>query len=129
MSYTDFFKSLGRYFKSIRRIKDYISFDLLFPETWIVEKNDEIEIVETDSESGKVTSFVVVYNNENIEKVEKFIDTTIKKNIEMEEKKRLFNDKVNELRNLFEKSKIENLRGIKFDMEPIIELNQVTDES
>jgi len=123
MIYKEFFMSLDSYFKSVRRIKDYISFDLFLPDTWIVEDEKNIEIVKTDSESGKVTSLVVKYNDENLIKIENYIDKTIKNNLELEEKKKLFNDKVHELRGLFEKSDIENLRSMKFNIDPVIELS------
>lgn len=123
MIYKEFFMSLETYFRSVRRIKDYISFDLYFPDSWVIENRENIEIVKTDSDSGKVTSLVIEYNNENLNIIEKYIENIIKTNLELEEKKKLFNDKVHELRGLFENSDIENLRSMKFNIDPVIELS------
>jgi len=123
MIYKEFFMSLETYFRSVRRIKDYISFDLYFPDSWVIENRENIEVVKTDSDSGKVTSLVIEYNNENLNIIEKYIENIIKTNLELEEKKKLFNDKVHELRGLFENSNIENLRSMKFNIDPVIELS------
>lgn len=123
MIYKEFFSSLDNYFRSVRRIKDYISFDLYFPETWVIEERKNIEIVKTDSDSGKVTSLVIKYSDENLILIEEYIQNIIKTNLELEEKKKLFNDKVHELRGLFENSNLENLRSMKFNIDPVIELS------
>jgi hypothetical protein len=41
----------------------------------------------------------------------------IKTNVEREEKERLFKNKVQELKQIFEKENLENLKGLKFDLE------------
>ena len=41
----------------------------------------------------------------------------IKTNVEREEKERLFKNKVHELKQIFEKENLENLKGLKFDLE------------
>jgi len=47
------------------------------------------------------------------------MDEFIKTNIEREEKEKLFKSKVQELKNIFEKEKLENLKGLKFDIEEL----------
>ena len=52
------------------------------------------------------------------------MDSFIKTNIEREEKERLFKSKVQELKNIFEKEKLENLKSLKFDIEELTKILQ-----
>jgi hypothetical protein len=54
---------------------------------------------------------------EVIEVLENTLDQIVKTNIEREEKERLFKTKVNELKNIFEKEKLDSLKSLKFDIE------------
>ena len=76
-----------------------------------------------------VTSFVCENKRDFIDILEKTMDNVIKTNIEREEKERLFKSKVQELKNIFEKEKLENLKGLKFDMEELTKLleNETTE--
>ena len=51
--------------------------------------------------------------------IEKLIDNIIKSNREREEKEKLFRSKVQELKGIFEKQKLEDLKGLKFDVDEI----------
>jgi hypothetical protein len=100
---------------------------MIFPETWVMVKNlpNGVEILEQESQDGKfIRSFVCENKKELIDGVEKSVDMVIKSNVEREEKERLFKSKVNELKNIFEKEKLENLKGLKFDLEEFTKLIQ-----
>ena len=43
-------------------------------------------------------------------------------NIEREEKEKLFKSKVQELKSIFENENLDNLKGLKFDMEELTKL-------
>ena len=113
------------YCSSIRKLKTYLSFDMIFPATWNVLKSqvDETKTVFNKSDDkGKNISFVSEINEEAISETISNIETVINYNKEKEEKERLFKEKVNELKNLFEKGGLEDLKNLKFDVDDIPEL-------
>lgn len=120
MTYYNFIKSTNNYLKSVRIIKDYISFDMAFSNTWSIlkEHTKDIEVIKnnTQEDNKVVISFVSPYNEESIDKVENSINSIVKYNIEKEEKERLFKSKVQELRNIFESKKLDSLKNLKFDI-------------
>lgn len=122
MIYSEFINKVSKYLKSVRVLKNYISFDFIFPSDWVMLKklNDGIERLENDTQDGNIIySFVCENKKDIIDKVEKIFDTTVRTNIEREEKERLFKNKVQELKNIFEKEKLETLKGLKFDVEEL----------
>lgn len=113
------------YCSSIRKLKTYLSFDMVFPATWTVLKSqvDETKTVFNKSDDkGKNISFVSEINEESISETISKIETVINYNKEKEEKERLFKEKVNELKNLFEKGGLEDLKNLKFDVDDIPKL-------
>jgi hypothetical protein len=113
------------YCSSIRKLKTYLSFDMIFPGTWTVLKSqvDETKTVFNKSDDkGKNISFVSEINEESISETISNIETVINYNKEKEEKERLFKEKVNELKNLFEKGGLEDLKNLKFDVDDIPKL-------
>lgn len=122
MKYFDFIESTKSYLKSVRVIKDYISFDMCFSKYWSITKQqtNDVEVIknENSQEPDKViVSFVTTFDRVSIDKVENVINTVIKTNLEREEKEKLFKDKVQELKNIFEKQKLDSLKGLKFDLD------------
>ena len=113
MIYSSFITKTGKYLKSVRILKNYISFDMMFPTTWVMLKNTHESIEILKNESNK---------KELIDIIELTLDKIMKANIEREEKERLFKNKVQELKNIFEKEDLENLKGLKFDMEELTKL-------
>jgi ATP-dependent Lon protease len=97
---------------------------MIFPSTWVVpKKNENVEVLENQDKDGSViTSFVCVNSTNLIDMVETTIGNVIKTNIEREEKERLFKNKVQELKHIFEKENLENLKGLKFDLEEFASL-------
>jgi len=131
MIYSQFISSTSKYLKSVRILKDYVTFDMIFPSTWMLPKGslDNIEILENQDKDGtKVTSFVCLNKTQLVDLVEQTIEKVIKTNIEREEKERLFKNKVNELKQIFEKENLENLKGLKFDLEEFESLITIKDE-
>ena len=126
MTYSKFITKTEKYLKSVRILKNYVSFDLVFPQTWVMVKNapEGIEIIQTEDQENKITSFVCICNSQLIDKLENVVDLVTKTNIEREEKEKLFKSKVQELRNIFEKEKLESLKSLKFDVEELTNLLQ-----
>ena len=125
MIYSQFVSKTSKYLNSVRILQTYITFDMIFPTTWVMLKKlpEGVEILQNTDKEGKViTSFVCENNLTFIDSIEVSIDKIIKTNVEREEKERLFKLKVQELKNIFETENLENLKGLKFDVEELTNL-------
>jgi hypothetical protein len=114
------FNILFPYLQSVRKIETYLSFDIQFPDTWKLPKKyvNEKSIVENESNiSGfRFFSFVSGFNQVSIDELLLSIKNVIGYNKEREEKDRLFQNKVDELKSIFEKQNLESLQNLKFDL-------------
>jgi hypothetical protein len=120
MIFYPFIEKTNKYLKSVRILKNYVSFDMIFPTSWVMLKTspENVEILQDENNEGNiVTSFVCQSNKDFINSLEKIMDNIIRTNIEREEKERLFKMKVKELQNIFEKEKLDSLKSLKFDIE------------
>lgn len=103
----------------IRKVKQYVSIDLVFPTNWtfpteIVEKTNVVQN-ENYKGSGTFLSFVA----EPDEKLEQTIETIfelIGYNLERQEKEILLKNKIQELKQIFESSKLNDLQNLKFEL-------------
>lgn len=120
MSLYNEFSSLLPYLQSVRKLKEYFSFDVSFPITWKLPKKyvDENRVVEQDSKTSthRFFSFVSEINEEDVERITSNIKSIVKYNLEREEKEQLFENKVNELKGIFEKQNLKNLKNLKFQL-------------
>jgi ATP-dependent Lon protease len=131
MIYSEFITTTSNYLKSVRILKDYVTFDMCFPSSWLLPKKGpvEIEILQNSDKDGSIiTSFVCQNKTKLIDVIENTIQNVIKTNIEREEKERLFKNKVHELKQIFEKENLENLKGLKFDLEEFANLLTQSDD-
>jgi len=114
------FSALLPYLQSVRKLQNYLTFDVSFPTTWKLPKKyvEEDKVMEQNSkvENYRLFSFVSEITEDGIEKVSQNIQNIIKYNLEREEKETLFNNKVNELKVIFEKQNLKNLKNLKFDL-------------
>jgi hypothetical protein len=100
---------------------------MLLPESWSILKSPQVvEVIKTDD--NRVISFVCENKTEYIDTLEKYLDGVVKVNVEKEEKERLFKTKVMELKNIFENEKLENLKGLKFDVEELTTLLEIQEK-
>jgi hypothetical protein len=115
------FSDFYPYIQSIRKLKNYLSFDMLFPKDWKLPKKfiPENNVVENESNepNKRLISFVSEFEEEKINYIVTSIKNVIKYNKELEEKERLFNLKVKELKTIFEKQNLNSLKELKFDLE------------
>ena len=115
MIYSQFVDKVSKYLKSVRILKNYVSFDMLLPESWSILKSPQVvEVIKTDD--NRVISFVCENKTEYIDTLEKYLDGVVKVNVEKEEKERLFQNKVEELKNIFEKQDLNSLKGLNFEL-------------
>jgi len=125
MIFGDFITKTGKHLKSVRILKNYISFDMVFPSTWVMLKKmpEGVEILQNENQENiLITSFVCENQKNLINSLETTMELIIKTNIEREEKERLFKSKVQELKSIFEKQDLNNLKSLKFDIEELTKL-------
>ena len=122
MSFYKEIEDLVDYIHSVRKLKKYFSFDIDFPPAWTILKThiDEEKVVinKTDKDSKSI-SFVSEITDEGITDTISRIRKIVEYNKEKEEKQRLFNEKVNELKGLFEKQDLKELKHLKIDIEDV----------
>jgi hypothetical protein len=124
------------YLHSIRKLKDYLSFDMVFPTKWALPKSlvDEGQIVgfEVENQNLKGISFVSATDESEVSKTLIKIAKIIKLNKEKELKERLFKETVEQLKNTFEKTDLDKLKNLNFYFEEeddTPELNVELDET
>ena len=114
------FSVLFPYLQSVRRLENYISFDISLPKTWKLPKKyvEEDKVIEQESkiELERLFTFVSEINEIDVEKLTKNIQGLINFNLEREEKENLYQDKVEELKQIFEKTTLKNLQTLKFEI-------------
>ena len=107
------------YIKSIRKLENYITFDMLFPTKWSLPKNiiDEKQVVgfQTEESNYKGISFVTELNSESVNKILVVISKVIKLNQEREIKEKLFKQTIEELKKTFEETDLDKLQNLYFD--------------
>ena len=116
------FSALFPYLQSVRKLQDYLSFDVSFPNTWKLPKKyvQEDRVLEQESKitNHRLFSFVSEIDEPSIEKTSDNIQNIINYNIEREEKEKLFQERVVELKNIFEKTTLKSLKTLKFELKP-----------
>lgn len=108
------------YMISVRKLKSYISFDMSFPKTWKFPKKympeNQVVEIETPNVGERGVSFIVEYVEKDINSIIQMINGVINYNREREEKERLLEDKMSELRSIFEKQNLNSLKKLKFEI-------------
>ena len=119
-----FYKEIApfiEYIHSIRRLKTYMSFDMIFPTKWTISKSivDEGEIVafQAEDQNYKGISFVAQIDESNISLALTKIARIIKLNKERELKEKLFKQTVDQLKQTFEKTDFDKLQNLYFDFD------------
>ena len=110
---------------SIRKLETYVSIDVELPTTWKLPKKyvDEKMVVEQKSAKPEFRcfSFATSFDEETLDKYNK----------EREEKERLFEEKVKELKSFFDKSNLTDLKSLEFQVSndyKLVELEEDGDE-
>jgi len=108
------------YLKSIGKLKEYLSFDVQFPVKWKIPKKFTIEgkfvTQEKQTEGTNLVSFIAELNESEVNKTVENIKSIVEFNKEIEQKERLFSNKVEELKKIFEAQDIGKLQTLKFEI-------------
>jgi hypothetical protein len=108
------------YLQSVRKLKNYLSIDVNFPTTWKLPKKyvPDNSVVENEAtvKDHRCFSFVSAFEEKLVEEMLINLNGVIKYNKEREEKERLFESKVSELKQIFDKQNLENLKNLSFEL-------------
>jgi hypothetical protein len=107
------------YLNQIRKLENYIVFDIIFPKTWKIPKKFIIEdkfLNNGFSDETISLSFISEYDESEINKNQQNILGIINYNLEREAKEKLLESKISELRNIFEKEPLDALKILKFEL-------------
>ena len=88
--------------------------DWKLPKKYVEE--DKLMEQESKVPDHRFFSFVSEINEDNIEKTSENLRNIIKYNLDREEKDKLFQYKVDELKTIFEKQNLNNLKKLKFNI-------------
>lgn len=95
-------------------------FDMVFPMAWKVPKRFIIEdkfLNQGQHEDNQILlSFISDFQQQELDLIVKNIIGIINYNLEREEKERLLQAKINELKTIFDKQSLDNLKELKFDI-------------
>jgi hypothetical protein len=131
----DLYKQINDIFPfliSIRKLETFVSIDIEIPETWKLIKKyvDEKTVVEqkTNKVGFRCFSFAAEFTESSLEQLFKNINGVIKYNKDKEEKERLFELKVNELKSFFEQKTLNDLKDLQFNIKQELTIKLEDDE-
>lgn len=120
----DTINSLRPFFFSLREIKNDVSLDIKIPTSWAtsnvladIENSNVTLKIQDENDRNRLISLVGTATKEGYDSVFSTAKKIIKYNQEIEEKTRLFNEKVEELKKFFLDAPIEKLKDISFTKE------------
>ena len=126
------------YIKSIRKLQNYLSFDMVFPTKWSLPKSlvEEGQVVgfETEDQNLKGISFVSPLEELQVSSTLTKIAKIIKLNKERELKEKLFKQTIEQLKQTFEKNDLDKLQNLYFDFDegeeqPNLDIDESAEES
>jgi len=114
--------NLRPYFFSLREIDSNVSLDLKLPTTWKIEHVQQVVSqyksmafkVQDKNERYQLVSLISLATQEGYGTARSCAIEIIKHNIELEEKERLFKEKVKELEMMFKNEPLNKLKNINF---------------
>jgi hypothetical protein len=135
MNLQEILSFLFPYLSSLRKMKQYLSIDLIFPKSWEFPNQyiEKAQVVQNDKYTGEgvFLSFVCEIEK-NLDNTLEVVFEIINHNIEREEKERLLKAKVIELKEVFKNASLKELHNLKIELleqDPIDDyLNDEEDE-
>lgn len=119
MTLQELLQYLFPYFHGMRKLKNYISLELIFPKNWEFPNDiiSKAQVEQNDKFNGEGYFLVFVSQpNDEFNNMIEVIAELINHNLEREEKERLFKTKVSELKKLFGSTKLEQLKHLEFNV-------------
>ena len=120
MTLQELLQYLFPYFHGMRKLKNYISLELIFPKNWKFPNEiiSKAQVEQNDKYTGEGYFLIFVSQvNDDFNKMVEVIAELINHNLEREEKERLLRAKVSELKEIFEHTSLNDLRGLKINLD------------
>lgn len=118
----DTINSLRPFFFSLREIKETVSLDIKIPSSWKheIEIKPEVTLkIQDQNEKSKLISLISPATKEGYDAVFTAGKKIIKTNQEMEERNKLFNEKIEELKKFFLEAPLDKLKEISFNKDNV----------
>ena len=123
-------KNFGNYFNSIRIHENLLIVDLILPSNWEDEKilrqttikdgENTVQLkVNKRGDNSKAVSFYSIFDENGTSSLVTEIKKVIKWNKDLEEKNRLLEEKIIEMKKIFIENNIDSLRNLKIDFDDI----------
>lgn len=123
-------KNFGNYFNSIRIHENLLIVDLMLPSNWEDEKilrqttikdgENTVQLkVSKRGDNSKSVSFYSIFDENGTSSLVTEIKKVIKWNKDLEEKNRLLEEKIIEMKKIFIENNIDSLRNLKIDFDNI----------
>jgi hypothetical protein len=132
MSFYNQIEPFIEFVHSIRKLENYLTFDMVFPVKWSLPKSiiDENQVVgfEAKDSNYKGVSFVTPITDHDISTTLTKVAKIIRLNKERELKDRLFKETVEQLKATFEKTDLDKLQNLYFDFESENKLDIIDDK-
>lgn len=113
-------KDIFQYLISVRKLKQYLTIDIEFPNQWKIPKKfvQEDKIVENEkvTDGYRFFSFVSELDERQLNVTVENIKNIIAYNKEIEMKEKLLKQKIDELKKVFESENLDKLQSLKFDI-------------
>jgi hypothetical protein len=120
MSLSIQFDPIIQYLHQIRKVEEFLVIDMHFPASWKILKKFVIEdrFVNLGTIDDNIIgmSFVSELDESSLTLTQNNIIGIINFNLEREQKENLLEQKINELKGIFEKQSLDNLKSLKFDL-------------
>jgi hypothetical protein len=120
MTLQELLQYLFPYFHGMRKLKNYISLELIFPKNWEFPNDiiSKAQVEQNDKFNGDGYFLVFVSQpNSEFDNMIEVIAELINHNLEREEKERLLRAKVNELKEIFKHTSLTELKSLKINLE------------
>ena len=114
-------KPILDYLSELKKVENYLIFNMSFPNTWKVPKKfiiDDKFVNQGVNEDNKIVLwFISEFDESQVNTTKSNILGIINYNLEREEKDLLLQNKIEELKNIFNKESLDSLKNLKFDIE------------
>jgi len=114
-------KPILNYLSEIKKVENYLIFNMVFPSTWKVPKkfiiDDKFVNQGVNEDNMIVLWFISEFDESEVNTTKNNILGIINYNLEREEKDVLLQYKIDELKNIFNKESLDSLKNLKFDIE------------
>jgi hypothetical protein len=119
------FEGLKPYLKGVKQAEDYKIVEVDLTKSWLIPDNNKIKGQQKQSD-GKTESWIFYSDEIGFDEIIDWLkNDVIDMNIELEEKESLLKSKVDELKQIFNNSTLEELKNLKFNSEEdVLKLGQ-----